>query len=120
MTREELLRNLIAEIDFIMHDKDYRFVESEDTWYSRESCRVLTNAEVFEEIRAELIQLNNETNSEIAELKKKLALTEKALELACEMLCGLTVWDKLGFDKAIKDNCDYFKQQAKKEMSDGI
>lgn len=72
MTNKELLKALIAEIDFIMHDKDYRFPESKDTWYSRESCKVLTPEEVFEELRTELTQLNNETNNEIAELQKKL------------------------------------------------
>lgn len=71
MTNKELLRNLIAEIDFIMHDKDYRFLEGENAWYSRKSCKVLTPEEVFEELRAELLQLNNETNSEITELKEK-------------------------------------------------
>lgn len=73
MTNKELLRAIIAEIDLIMHDKDYRFPESENTWYSRESCRVLTPEEVFEELRTELLQLNNETNREIAELQKQLA-----------------------------------------------
>lgn len=77
MTNKELLRALIAEIDFIMHDKDYRFPESENTWYSRESCKVLTPEEVFEELRTELLQLNNETNREIAELKKQLEEKEK-------------------------------------------
>lgn len=72
MTNKELLRAIIAEIDFIMHGKDYRFPESENTWYSRESCKVLTPEEVFEELRTELLQLNNETNREIAELKKQL------------------------------------------------
>ena len=76
MTNKELLRALIAEIDLIMHDKDYRFPESENTWYSRESCKVLNSEEVFEELRAELIQLNNETNSKIAELQKQLEASE--------------------------------------------
>lgn len=79
MTNKELLRAIIAEIDFIMHDKDYRFPESESTWYSRESCRVLTPEEVFEELRTELLQLNNETNREIAELQKQLEEKEKKI-----------------------------------------
>ena len=60
MTREELLRALIAQIDLLMHDKDYRFVESEDTWYSRESCKVITNQEVYEEICAEFDYLKQD------------------------------------------------------------
>lgn len=72
MNNKELLRALIAEIDLIMHDKAYRFPESENTWYSRESCKVLTPEEVFEELRTELLQLNHETNSKIAELQKQL------------------------------------------------
>ena len=77
MTNKELLRALIAEIDLIMHDKDYRFPESENTWYSRESCKVLTPEEVFEELRTELLELNHETNSRIAELQKQLEQSEK-------------------------------------------
>ena len=80
MTNKELLRAIIAEIDFIMHDKDYRFPESENTWYSRESCKVLTPEEVFEELRTELIQLNNETNSKIAELQKQLEEKQKEID----------------------------------------
>ena len=60
-----------------MHDKDYRFENQDGTWYSRESCRDLTNEEVFEELRNELRQLNNETNSQIADLEAKLAESEK-------------------------------------------
>ena len=80
MTNKELLRAIVAEIDLIMHDKDYRFPESENTWYSRESCKVLTPEEVFEELRTELRQLNNETNREIAELKKQLEKKEKTIQ----------------------------------------
>ena len=54
MSKEELLKYLIAEIDLIMHDKDYRFENQDGTWYSRESCRDLTNEELFEELRTEL------------------------------------------------------------------
>lgn len=80
MTNKELLRAIIAEIDLIMHDKDYRFPESENTWYSRESCKVLTPEEVFEELRTELLQLNNESNKEIAELKRQLEEKTKTIQ----------------------------------------
>ena len=72
MSKEELLKYLIAEIDLIMHDKDYRFENANGTWYSRESCRDLTNEEVFEELRTELRQL--------ADLEAKLAEKDKAIE----------------------------------------
>ena len=72
MSKEELLKYLIAEIDLIMHDKDYRFENDNGTWYSRESCRDLTNEEVFEELRTELRQL--------ADLETKLAESEKLKE----------------------------------------
>lgn len=72
MSKEELLKYLIAEIDLIMHDKDYRFENANGTWYSRESCRDLTNEEVFEELRTELRQF--------ADLEAKLA--EKDEEIA--------------------------------------
>ena len=69
MSKEELLKYLIAEIDLIMHDKDYRFENANGTWYSRESCRDLTNEEVFEELRTELRQF--------ADLEAKLAESER-------------------------------------------
>ena len=72
MSKEELLKYLIAEIDLIMHDKDYRFENANGTWYSRESCRDLTNEEVFEELRTELRQF--------ADLEAKLAEYEKEIE----------------------------------------
>ena len=72
MSKEELLKYLIAEIDLIMHDKDYRFENANGTWYSRESCRDLTNEEVFEELRTELRQF--------ADLETKLAECEKSKE----------------------------------------
>ena len=72
MSKEELLKYLIAEIDLIMHDKDYRFENANGTWYSRESCRDLTNEEVFEELRTELRQL--------ADLETKLAESEEQVK----------------------------------------
>ena len=72
MSKEELLKYLIAEIDLIMHDKDYRFENANGTWYSRESCRDLTNEEVFEELRTELRQF--------ADLEAKLAECEEKKE----------------------------------------
>ena len=74
MSKEELLKYLIAEIDLIMHDKDYRFENANGTWYSRESCRDLTNEEVFEELRTELRQL--------ADLEAKLAERTEQLKIA--------------------------------------
>ena len=76
MSKEELLKYLIAEIDLIMHDKDYRFENANGTWYSRESCRDLTNEEVFEELRTELRQF--------ADLEAKLADSEKQIKDARE------------------------------------
>lgn len=57
-----------------------------------------------------------DAENKVEELKQQLAITEKSLELACEMLCGLAVWDKTEFDKAIKDNYDYFMAQAKEML----
>ena len=75
MSKEELLKYLIAEIDLIMHDKDYRFENQDGTWFSRESCRDLTNEEVFEELKSELMQLNSQVE-QIADLEAKLAQSE--------------------------------------------
>ena len=76
MSKEELLKYLIAEIDLIMHDKDYRFENQDGTWFSRESCRDLTNEEVFEELKSELMQLNSQVE-QIADLEAKLAESER-------------------------------------------
>lgn len=70
MSKEELLKYLIAEIDLIMHDKDYRFENQDGTWYSRESCRDLTNEEVFKELKGELRQLAD-LESKLAELEQE-------------------------------------------------
>lgn len=53
----------------------------------------------------------------IKSLHKEIKTLNKALELACEMLCGVTVWDnELVFDDALKDCCEYFKTKAKEMM----
>ena len=90
-----------------MHDKDYRFENQDGTWYSRESCRDLTNEEVLEELRAELIQLNNETNREIAELQKQLEEKERLLQY------GKTEIKKLGkrITDIVKRDEKLFKSQ---------
>lgn len=81
MSKEELLKYLIAEIDLIMHDKDYRFENANGTWYSRESCRDLTNEEVFEELRTELRQFDD--------LETKLAESEEQLREELEEKNGV-------------------------------
>ena len=103
MSKEELLKYLIAEIDLIMHDKDYRFENANGTWYSRESCRDLTNEEVFEELRTELRQF--------ADLEAKLTITEKALELACEH-----IKEDLKCDDTEDEIYNYFRVQAKEML----
>ena len=80
MSKEELLKYLIAEIDLIMHDKDYRFENANGTWYSRESCRDLTNEEMFEELRTELRQF--------ADLEARLAESEHRNEQLVDALNG--------------------------------
>ena len=85
MSKEELLKYLIAEIDLIMHDKDYRFENANGTWYSRESCRDLTNEEVFEELRTELRQLYDEN----AQLKQQLETFAHRISDQNEEILGL-------------------------------
>ena len=152
MSKEELLKYLIAEIDLIMHDKDYRFENANGTWYSRESCRDLTNEEVFEELRTELrqfadleaklaesekkaysrghsqrdianeIKLNalreDVANKEkrIVELKQQLAITEKALELACEEINRVEAKFGSAYIRANGYLVDYFKTEAKEML----
>lgn len=95
MSKEELLKYLIAEIDLIMHDKQYRFKNEDGTWYSRESCKDLTNEEVFEELKKELKQLNNQIEI-IADLEAKLAEAQKTIEI-----------QRMSNDALIDENLDY-------------
>ena len=76
MSKEELLKYLIAEIDLIMHDKDYRFENDNGTWYSRESCRDLTNEEVLEELRTELRQFAD-LEAKLAELREQIDIRDE-------------------------------------------
>ena len=101
MSKEELLKYLIAEIDLIMHDKDYRFENANGTWYSRESCRDLTNEEVFEELRTELRQL--------ADLEAKLAEKEIEIErLKKEIKEPEEIWN---------ENLAELKKEVKQKLS---
>lgn len=88
MNKEELLRAIITEIDLMMHGKDYRFENKDGTWYSRESCKDLTNEELFQELKKELWclqnledklveeeRLHNECKEEIKNLTKSLDIT---------------------------------------------
>lgn len=79
MDKNELLKYLICEIDLVMHDKDYRFENEDGTWYSRESCKNLTNEEVFEELKSELRQLAK-IEDDFADLEAKLAEKEKEID----------------------------------------
>lgn len=75
---QALLTILISGIDNLMHDKDYRFENANGTWYSRESCRDLTNEEVFEELRTELRQFAD-LEAKLAEKSKENATLEAML-----------------------------------------
>ena len=110
MSKEELLKYLIAEIDLIMHDKDYRFENANGTWYSRESCRDLTNEEVFEELRTELRQF--------ADLEAKLAESEKALEAkesVNQMYKATLSLKDSDFSDLVRENAQLKQQLAKKD-----
>lgn len=71
MTNDELLKNLISVIDFVMHCKDYRFHNNDGTWYSRESCKDLTNDEVFEELKGELYSLIKDETVDMRDIFKQ-------------------------------------------------
>ena len=102
MSKEELLKYLIAEIDLIMHDKDYRFENANGTRYSRESCRDLTNEEVFEELRTELRQF--------VDLEAKLAESEEDKKaLICDYESRITKEQELM--SWLEHNNEELKQQ---------
>ena len=140
MSKEELLKYLIAEIDLIMHDKDYRFENANGTWYSRESCRDLTNEEVFEELRTELRQFAD-LEAKLAEKQKENATLEAMLvenandrktmqefkigedeyDLTDEDARNSLCWEveELKQQLAEKDReIEYYKKQAKKLNSE--
>lgn len=84
-----------------------RFIEKNNI----DVCFAINKDEIID-----CLQGHQKLKLELADKENELALTEKAFELACEMLCGLSVWDKLEFDNAIKDTCEYFKTKAKEMM----
>ena len=49
------------------------------------------------------------------ELQQKVKVLEKALELACQHIWALSVWEN-SEDEVIKDNVEYFKTKAKEMM----
>ena len=61
---KRLLLTLIGKIDFLMHDKDYRFLNEDGTWASREACRDLSDDEMIAEISEEINQLYNKLEEE--------------------------------------------------------
>ena len=101
MSKEELLKYLIAEIDLIMHDKDYRFENANGTWYSRESCRDLTNEEVFEELRTELRQFAD-LEAKLEESEKKFIVANNLRKNSDEVLLNYKT-KKYGLDKTIQE-----------------
>lgn len=105
MSKEELLKYLIAEIDLIMHDKDYRFENQDGTWYSRESCRDLTNEEVLEELRTELRQFDD-LEAKLAEKEKTIQAYEKIVEQKDEEI-RFANRDKIYIVKQLNDPKDY-------------
>ena len=56
---KKLALKLIGDIDILMHDKQYRFLNDNGTWYSREACKNLTDEEMLSEISKEINQLYN-------------------------------------------------------------
>lgn len=100
MDKNELLKHLICEIDLVMHDKDYRFENEDGTWYSRESCKNLTNEEVFEELKSELRQLAK-IEDDFADLEAKLAESDETIRLL-----------KMSNDALREDNLDLSYNQV--------
>lgn len=83
---QSLLFMLVSGIDCLMHDKDYRFKNPDGTWYSRQSCRNMESAEVYQEIIDEINQLDSNfeiLSKENEELTKQLKQSQnsKAIEV---------------------------------------
>ena len=112
MSKEELLKYLIAEIDLIMHDKDYRFENANGTWYSRESCRDLTNEEVFEELRTELRQF--------ADLEAKLAEKDKEIQFLTKQNKALVEEEDLLVEKLKELGVDCIEDLGKSQNQKAI
>lgn len=118
MSKEELLKYLIAEIDLIMHDKDYRFENQDGTWYSRESCRDLTNEEVLEELRTELRQFDD-LEAKLAEKEKTIQAYEKIVEQKDEEI-RFANRDKIYIVKQLNDPKDYVLLEDYKKVNSNL
>ena len=74
--------------------------------------------EYYEKHISELNRLNvmlyaGSCNSK--QTKDQLALTEKALELACEQIWAMSIWENTK-EEVVQDNIEFFKTKAKEMM----
>lgn len=61
-------------------------------------------------------------DKKIADLEcevERLSLTEKALELACEQIWAMSIWENTK-EEVIQDNIEYFKTKAKEMMKSDV
>ena len=62
-------------------------------------------------LRASYQQVKEENQ----QLKQQLAITEKALELACKEIWAMSIWENTK-EETIKDNINFFKTKAKEML----
>lgn len=58
MNDKDLLEKILLRLDLLLHDKQYRFRNQDNTWYSRESCKDISNDELLNELDAEFADLS--------------------------------------------------------------
>jgi hypothetical protein len=58
MNDKDLLEKILLRLDLLLHDKQYRFRNQDNTWYSRESCKDISNDELLRELDIEFTDLS--------------------------------------------------------------
>lgn len=97
--------------------KYQKFIEErEKIWF--EKIKELDKKLEFQkecEIKAITLQATEILQKKEREFKSKLALTEKALELACDDIWAMSIWENTK-EEVIEDSVEFYKTKAKEMM----
>ena len=97
-----------------MEEKERYIIDKSTNYYTNTIVDTKTNA-YYGNIE-EHIDLLNKQNKENQQLKQQLAITEKALELACEEIGIIEAKFDSAYIRANGYLLDYFKTQAKEML----
>ena len=68
-----------------------------------------------EEHYNQVLEVAKSYRNDVERLEKQLTITEKALELACEQIWAMSIWENTK-EETIQDNIKFFKAKAKEMM----